>query len=84
MDDYCVKCDRVQPVRAVSCPTMTSYHCEVCGTQTDADYDFGDYGEPNNEPIGSCDECGTNLYEDDEYNGMCGQCYWFIYMAGGE
>ncbi len=32
------------------------------------------------EPIGSCDDCGTNLYEDDCYyhHGLqlCGQCYW--------
>lgn len=79
MQDYCVKCDKVQPVTAVSSPTMTSYRCTVCGTQTDADYDFGDYGdEYDDEPIGSCDECGTNLYQDDEYNGLCGQCYWAI------
>jgi ribosomal protein L37E len=29
-----------------------------------------------NEPIGSCDECGTNLYADDDWDGLCNQCAW--------
>lgn len=37
------------------------------------------------EPIGSCDECGTNLYSDDCYNHhgdeLCGQCYWWATEA---
>lgn len=36
--------------------------------------------EDRSEPIGSCDECGTNLYEDDcwEVGGyeLCNQCAW--------
>lgn len=36
--------------------------------------------EPSDEPVGSCDECGTNLYEeDDEF--LCDQCLWR--MTGG-
>lgn len=37
----------------------------------DCDDDWGD-----NEPIGSCDLCGTNLYPDDEWDGLCNQCSW--------
>jgi Zn finger protein HypA/HybF involved in hydrogenase expression len=28
------------------------------------------------EPTGSCDECGTNLYRDDDWDGLCSQCAW--------
>lgn len=57
---------------------------------TNGDDDFDDYAsddgkwhddEYNDEPIGSCENCGTNLYEDDCYilkgDELCGQCYWF-------
>lgn len=37
------------------------------------------------EPIGSCDNCDTNLYEDDCYfldgDELCGQCYWWATEA---
>lgn len=50
------------------------------GDEWDGSYD-DDYGEP----IGSCDECGTNLYEDDCYihqgDELCGQCYWWATEA---
>lgn len=40
--------------------------------------DFDD--EYDREPIGSCDECESDLYEDDMYfyRGLwlCGQCCW--------
>lgn len=32
-------------------------------------------------PIGSCDECGCNLYADDDYDGLCGKCAWLIREA---
>lgn len=28
------------------------------------------------EPVGSCDDCGTNLYGDEAYEGLCDQCSW--------
>ena len=29
------------------------------------------------EPVDSCDECGTNIYADeDDGSGLCGQCQW--------
>jgi len=39
-------------------------------------------------PIGSCDECETNLYEGDSYHipgygEVCGQCAWRLRMRGG-
>ena len=31
-----------------------------------------------NTPIGSCDNCGVNVYPDeDDGSGLCGQCQWF-------
>lgn len=31
--------------------------------------------EESFEPVGSCEECGTNLYEDDDVE-LCDQCLW--------
>jgi hypothetical protein len=52
---------------------------------TDSDYEFeGDESDDDDygEPIGSCDECSTNLYEDNcyEIDGLevCGHCYWWM------
>lgn len=38
------------------------------------------FDEPSDEPIGSCESCGVNLYEedDDEY---CDQCLWAMGMC---
>ena len=41
-------------------------------------------------PLGSCDECGVNLYENDNwylvpgYGEVCGQCAWRLRMRGVE
>jgi hypothetical protein len=32
--------------------------------------------EYDDSPIGSCCNCGTNLYKDDASD-LCGQCEWF-------
>lgn len=37
------------------------------------------------EPIGSCDNCGVNVYEDeDDGSGLCNQCQWFAAMNCAE
>ena len=60
----CVTCGQ-QPVR------HPDQQCSAC---FHADTDDGD----TSEPIGSCDECGGNLYGDEEeYDGMCSQCAWY-------
>lgn len=57
--------------------------CSMCGafdkTWTPPDED--DACDKYEEPIGSCDECGCNLWADDEYDGLCGQCAWLIREA---
>lgn len=30
------------------------------------------------EPIGSCDECGANIYEESADTGLCDQCEFMI------
>lgn len=76
MQDYCFRCNGLTPNHSQRGPGRTTYHCSVCGSQTDADYD-DDYGdEADFEPTGSCDNCGTNLYADDA-DDLCGQCEWF-------
>lgn len=42
-------------------------------------------GDEYEEPIGACDACDCDLYEDDCYivdgDELCGQCYWWRTMA---
>lgn len=44
--------------------------------------EFEGVGEP--EPVGSCERCGCNLYEDDDEE-LCDQCLWWAsqYEQGG-
>lgn len=35
-----------------------------------------DHHDDCEEPIGSCDNCGVNIYEEDSYDGLCSQCHW--------
>lgn len=37
--------------------------------------------DPEDEPVGSCEECGTNIYADDDEE-LCDQCLWRL--KGGE
>lgn len=72
--DYCVTCGKTQPVRSQRFPSGTEWRCEVCNMQTDFDHDE-DY-EDDNEPCGSCDNCGVNLYPDDDPE-LCDQCLFY-------
>ena len=46
----------------------------------DDEPDFEEFDDESSEPIGSCDECESDIYEDDVYfyRGLrlCGQCLW--------
>ena len=47
---------------------------EYCCSQ-DADFD-------DNEPIGTCDECGQNLYGTEDVGcGLCSECLWSLIMG---
>ncbi len=54
---------------------------------TDDDYEFDgdDFEDDCHEPIGSCDECGCDVYEYDcwvlDGDDLCGQCYWWATVA---
>jgi hypothetical protein len=57
----------------------------VCDDMREEDfYDVGDYDpiddDDPNEPVGSCDECDEDLYEDDQFfidgGWLCGRCAW--------
>lgn len=53
----------------------------ICDDPGDSDYDPADW---DNEPVGSCDWCGTNLYPDDD-DELCDQCLWHAEQnRGGE
>lgn len=36
----------------------------------------GDSCRGNDDPIGSCENCGVNIYENDDCEGLCSQCDW--------
>lgn len=72
--DYCMKCDRPQPVKPTRLPTGIAWYCTVCGNMTD--FDQFDEWDCSGEPVGSCENCGTNLYEDDDEE-LCDQCIWW-------
>lgn len=56
---------------------MASYD-EPGDTEDESEPDFAD-DEPD-EPTGSCEECGTNLYpDDDEY--LCDRCAYLARAA---
>lgn len=39
----------------------------------------------DDEPIGSCDNCGCNIYAyEDDGSGLCDQCQWFAAMNMGD
>lgn len=62
-------------------------YCAVCAIELfagdnrccpDCCGDYDDVVETDewDEPVGSCDNCGTNLYDDDA-DDLCSQCEWF-------
>lgn len=36
----------------------------------------------DDQPVGSCELCGVNLYEDDD-DELCDQCLWWSSISGG-
>lgn len=78
VSEYCPRCECVKPVVVVRGATYTEWKCKDCGWQHDCECD--DY-EGDTEPIGSCDNCGTNLYShDDDF--LCDQCLWHVQTYG--
>lgn len=76
MTDYCHKCDRTTETKYVKTATEGTYSCAVCGTVLDYDYDdLRDDPDDIGDPVGSCKNCGTNLYDDDD-DELCNQCLW--------
>jgi len=57
-------------------PDDPDSHYEECDFDDDGNLIWnGHEDDPADEPIGSCEECGINLYaEDDSY--FCDQCLW--------
>lgn len=76
--EYCPRCQCVQPVKAVRGPMASEWSCAVCHYQHDVEF-YDD--EDDNEPVGSCDNCGTNLYPHDD-DVLCDQCLWHVQRFG--
>ena len=77
MSDYCPRCKKVTESKVVYHSSGTEYLCVICGAQVgfDIDEDYGDDYD-DGEPVGSCEQCGTNLYSDDDPD-LCDQCLWY-------
>lgn len=54
---------------------------DIDGSWDDFDHDDLDADE-RCEPVGSCDECGSDIYDDD-WNGLCEQCAWHAEQGEG-
>lgn len=54
-------------------------------THDDFDYpdDYVPLEDESREPVGSCEWCGTNLYEDDD-DELCDQCLWHVMPDSGD
>lgn len=58
--------------------------CHGAGVGSDSDRcyhacDPGAFDEPfdyESDPVGSCDDCGVNLYGEEVFDGLCDQCSW--------
>jgi hypothetical protein len=78
--DFCGMCDKTQECRTVSHCSGIETLCNVCGHQVDFDINE-ECDDDYSEPVGSCENCGTNLYEDDDED-LCDQCLWRSQFGG--
>jgi hypothetical protein len=73
--DYCWKCQCSRDCKIVRHSSGDETVCLTCGTQVDFSHSEMDDFEESDEPVGSCENCGTNLYPDDD-DELCDQCLW--------
>lgn len=62
--------------RCAGCGLLYPHGCAPWDEGGEGDDDWDD-----NEPTGSCDNCDSNLYRDDDYDGLCSQCAWWAEQA---
>lgn len=62
---------------------MTLTPRELDEMERDESVDVDPDWERENMPVGACDECGSNVYEDDLYadENLCDQCAWHMEQA---
>jgi len=59
-------------------PFVPPSDCEACDQERGFSFDDVDDWEP----IGSCDNCGANIYDESEvHDGLCDQCAWYVEQA---
>ena len=79
--EYCYRCKTTQPCHPVSHSSGTEWLCVVCGWQVYFDLNEEDLDD-GNEPIRSCESCGSDIYlSDDDGTGLCGQCQFYRRMG---
>jgi hypothetical protein len=72
--DFCHGCKSKQPCKIIHHRSGTETLCTVCNYQMD--FEIAEQFEDDySEPVGSCENCGTNLYEEDDPE-LCDQCLW--------
>lgn len=65
------------------CTVCGLFYASGCAPWDDADPDDFD-DEDDGEPIGSCENCGANVYACDVDEDLCDQCAWHVYKANEE
>lgn len=82
--EFCFRCQKVTPSRSVQHASGKEFLCAVCGWQVDFLHDdLPDEPDDYYEPVGSCENCSVNLYEDDDPE-YCDQCLWMIRMNAAD
>lgn len=93
--EFCGRCSMTQDCKLVSDAGGVGTYCCECNYLVDYDHDedFEDDDEwddqdedweddESDEPIGSCENCGTNLYPEDD-DEFCDQCLWRVTGGAG-
>jgi hypothetical protein len=92
MREHCPHCGKIITDLGFCCDQAEQDYSEEMHRQNDphyiSDWDVcdpvGDDEEDDawEEPRGSCENCGVNLYGPDDYDGYCEQCAWTLEQGG--
>jgi hypothetical protein len=78
--DYCSHCDKQVEVAEYHKPGVTEWVCKICGKVCDEDFDDEDvWDDHDNEPTGSCDHCGCDVWDNAD---LCDECEFRVDESG--
>lgn len=74
----CPHCNSPEADCARYIDAQMAWVCEA--TNKELPDDVGDNSGDDDEPTGSCDECGADLFSDDD-DALCDQCLYYAELA---